>query len=252
MNQQRTDTASVVAGAILAMQLRADMPRIYCRTSTHGPLTQLVTPTTGGLGLKCATCGASSPVTEDLARIALGAAALPAPKNDGLDFGIPVPETSAVSVPVARSEHRFELQSGASIPMSTVLGIIGALFAAGLALQWVPLFVGLLIAAAVGVAITVVLRRRHARRNRGRAAWLPGDHVQVADLFPGTWISTPLAISDNPILAAPEDAAKVRSVNGIPDSPQTGYVELTLSDGRVYTVSGRAPVQTLHVEAGAL
>nr|WP_274704246.1 hypothetical protein [Rhodococcus qingshengii] len=62
----------------------------------------------------------------------------------------------------------------------------------------------------------------------------------------------PLTISDNPMSAAPENAARVRSVNGIPESPQTGYVELTLSDGRVYTVSGRAPVRTLHVEAGAL
>ncbi|WP_141751381.1 hypothetical protein [Rhodococcus sp. 1139] len=247
-----TSPETVIAGAILAMQLRSDMPRTYCRTSTHGPLTQLVTPTSGGLALKCSTCGASSPVTEDQIRIALGAAALPAPKDIGLDFGASVPETSVGSAPLARSEHRFEFQSGASIPLSTVLGIIGALFTAGLALQRMPFFAGLLLAAAVGVTVTAVLRRRHTRRNRGRAAWLPGDHVQVADLFPGTWISTPLSISDNPMSPAPENAARVRSVNGIPDSPQTGYVELTLSDGRVYTVSGRAPVRTLHVEAGAL
>ncbi|WCT06192.1 hypothetical protein [Rhodococcus qingshengii] len=186
-----TSPETVIAGAILAMQLRSDMPRTYCRTSTHGPLTQLVTPTSGGLALKCSTCGASSPVTEDQIRIALGAAALPAPKDIGLDFGIAVPETSVGSAPLARSEQRFEFQSGASIPLSTVLGIIGALFTAGLALQRMPFFVGLLLATAVGVTVTAVLRRRHTRRNRGRAAWLPGDHVQVADLFPGTWISTP-------------------------------------------------------------
>lgn len=246
-----TNTEAVIAGAILAMQLRSDMPRTYCRTATHGPLTQLVTPVGGGLGLKCATCGATSPVTEDQVRIALGATALPAPENSGVDFGIQVPETSG-SVPLARAEHHVELRSGTSTPLSTVVGIIGAIIAAGIAMQWVPLFGSLTIAVAVGVSLTIALRRRHARRNRGRAAWLPGEPVQVGDLFPGTWIATPLAISDGPTATAPEDAARVRSVNGIPDSPQTGYVELTLSDGRIYTVSGRAPVHTIHVEAGAL
>lgn len=239
---------SEIAAAVVAMQLNPDMPTAYCRHTVHGPLSKLDVDASGAPMLVCARCGSGAPLTEEQVRCALGATALPtAPVT--AEFGVPAPNT-ADATPLRRAPLRVETAFG-SIRATTVSALVVAAFVA-LALAprvgsgW-ALLAGLAIAVAVDTGVVRFLRWR----DRGRAAWLPGQDLQIFNLEPGTWIETPLnlrATSSEIAAYAPRCAARVHSVMGLPDSPQTGYLELALTDGRIYTVPGSAPVRTLHVE----
>jgi hypothetical protein len=225
---------------------RTCQPRIA--DTAHGPLSKLEVDASGAPMLVCARCGSGAPLTEEQVRCALGATALPtAPVT--AEFGIPAPTADATAL--RRAPLRVETAFG-SIRATAVFALVVAAFVAlTLAPRVGPgwaLLAGLAIAVAVDTGVVRVVRCR----DRGRAAWLPGQDIRVLDLEPGTWIETPLnlrATSSDMAAYAPRCAARVHSVMGLPDSPQTGYLELALADGRIYTVPGSAPVRTLHVES---
>lgn len=239
---------SEIAAAVVAMQLNPDMPTAYCRYTVHGPLSKLDVDASGAPMLVCARCGSGAPLTEEQVRCALGATALPTSPVTA-EFGIPAPTADAT--PLRRAPLRVETAFG-SIRATAVFALVVAAFAALTLAPRVGFGWALLAALAIAAAVDTGVVRFFRRRDRGRAAWLPGQDMRVLDLQPGTWIETPLnlrATSSEMAAYAPRCAARVHSVTGLPDSPQTGYVELALADGRVYTVPGSAPVRTLHVES---
>lgn len=240
---------SEIAAAVVAMQLNPDMPTAYCRHTVHGPLSKLDVDASGAPMLVCARCGSGAPLTEEQVRCALGATALPtAPVT--AEFGIPAPNT-ADATPLRRAPLRVETAFG-SIRATAVFALVVAAFAALTLAPRVGFGWALLSALAIAAAVDTGVVRFFRRRDRGRAAWLPGQDMRVLDLEPGTWIETPLnlrATSSEMAAYAPRCASRIHSVTGLPDSPQTGYVELALADGHVYTVPGSAPVRTLHVES---
>ncbi|RMB69773.1 hypothetical protein AYK61_26875 [Rhodococcus sp. SBT000017] len=239
---------SEIAAAVVAMQLNPDMPTAYCRHAAHGPLSKLEVDASGAPMLVCARCGSGAPLTEEQVRCALGATALPTTPVTA-EFGIPAP-TTADAVPLRRAPLQVETAFGA-VRAQTVFALVVAALAA---LTWstkIGAGWALVVFVASAIAFDSVIARLSRRRERDRAAWLPGQDMRVVDLQPGTWIETPLnlrATSAEMAAYAPRCAARVQSLMGLPDSPQTGYLELTLADGRVYTVPGSAPVRTLHVE----
>ncbi|QII03850.1 hypothetical protein BH92_27725 (plasmid) [Rhodococcoides fascians A21d2] len=240
---------SEIAAAVVAMQLNPDMPTAYCRHTVHGPLSKLDVDASGAPMLVCARCGSGAPLTEEQVRCALGANALPTSPVSA-EFGIPAPNT-ADATPLRRAPLRVETAFG-SIRSTAVFALVVAAFAALTLAPRVGFGWALLAALAIAAAVDNGVVRIFRRRDRGRAAWLPGQDMRVLDLEPGTWIETPLnlrATSSEMAAYAPRCAARIHSVTGLPDSPQTGYVELALADGRVYTVPGSAPVRTLHVES---
>lgn len=240
---------SEIAAAVVAMQLNPDMPTAYCRHTVHGPLSKLDVDASGAPMLVCARCGSGAPLTEEQVRCALGANALPTSPVSA-EFGIPAPNT-ADATPLRRAPLRVETAFG-SIRATAVFALVVAAFAALTLAPRVGFSWALLAALAIAAAVDNGVVRIFRRRDRGRAAWLPGQDMRVLDLEPGTWIETPLnlrATSSEMAAYAPRCAARIHSVTGLPDSPQTGYVELALADGRVYTVPGSAPVRTLHVES---
>nr|WP_287451893.1 hypothetical protein [Rhodococcus sp. (in: high G+C Gram-positive bacteria)] len=239
---------SEIAAAVVAMQLNPDMPTAYCRHAAHGPLSKLDVDASGAPMLVCARCGSGAPLTEEQVRCALGATALPtAPVT--AEFGVPAPST-ADATPLRRAPLRVETAFG-SIRATAVFALVIAALAALTLAPRIGSGWALLAALVIAAAVDTVGVRFFRWRDRGRAAWLPGQDLRVLDLEPGTWIETPLnlrATSSEMAAYAPRCAARVHSVAGLPDSPQTGYVELALADGRVYTVPGAAPVRTLHIE----
>lgn len=238
---------SEIAAAVVAMQLNPDMPTAYCRHTAHGPLSKLEVDASGAPMLVCARCGSGAPLTEEQVRCALGATALPT-ASVAAEFGIPGPGGDAT--PLRRAPLRVETAFGA-VRAQTVFALVVAALAA---LTWstkIGAGWALVVFVASAIAFDSVIARLARRRERDRAAWLPGQDMRVVDLQPGTWIETPLnlrATSSDMTAYAPRCAARVQSLMGLPDSPQTGYLELALADGRVYTVPGSAPVRTLHVE----
>jgi hypothetical protein len=238
---------SEIAAAVVAMQLNPDMPTAYCRHTAHGPLSKLEVDASGAPMLVCARCGSGAPLTEEQVRCALGATALPT-ASVAAEFGIPGPGADAT--PLRRAPLRVETAFGSIRATAVFALVVGAFVALTLAPHVGPGW-ALLAGLAIAVAVDTVVVRFFRRRDRGRAAWLPGQDMQIFNLEPGTWIETPLnlrATSSDVAAYAPRCASRVHSVMGLPDSPQTGYLELALTDGRVYTVPGSAPVRTLHVE----
>lgn len=240
---------SEIAAAVVAMQLNPDMPTAYCRHTAHGPLSKLEVDASGAPILVCAQCGSGAPLTEEQVRCALGATALPSAPVTA-EFGIPATTTADMAT-LHRAPLRVETAFG-SIRASVMLALIIAALVALTLTPRIGAEWALLSALAIAVAVDTGVVRFLRWRNRGRASWLPGQDLQVFDLEPGTWIETPLnlrATSSDMTAYAPRCATRVHSVMGLPDSPQTGYLELALADGRVYTVPGSAPVRTLHVES---
>lgn len=239
---------SVIAAAVVAMQLNPDMPTVYCRHTVHGPLSKLDVDAFGAPLLVCSQCGAGAPLTEEQVRLALGSAALPSSPVTA-EFGTPLPTAADVTA-LRRAPLRVETAFG-SIRVSAIFSLVVAAVIALTLAQRIGTGWAVLAVVAVAFAVDTALVRLFRRRNQGRAAWLPGQDLRVFDLQPGTWIETPLnlrATSADTAAYAPTRAARVHSITGLPNSPQTGYLELALGDGRIYTVSGWAPVRTLHVE----
>jgi hypothetical protein len=239
---------SMIAGAVVAMQLNPDMPTIYCRRVEHGPLSKVDVAADGAPLLVCAQCGSVSVLTEEQVSQALGAKALPTSPVTA-EFGTPV-STNDDAVDLRRAPLRIETAFG-SLRATLVFALLVAA-CTGFAMSS-PLGGGWAIALAVATAFVVdaAIGAVVRRRNRSRAPWLSGQNLQVIDLQPGTWIETPLnlhAAATDPVAYFPIRAARVQALSGLPESPQTGYLGLTLSDGRSYTVAGTAPIRTLHVE----
>lgn len=243
-----TGNQSMITGAVVAMQLNPDMPTVYCRRVEHGPLSKVGIAPDGAPLLVCAHCGSIATLSEEQVRQALGAKALPASPVTA-EFGTPV-STTDNAVELRRAPLRIETAFGSLRATLVAALLIGA--CAGFALAS-PLGSSWAVVAAVAIAVVVdaAIGAVVRRRGRGRAPWLPGQDLHVIDLQPGTWIETPLnlrAAATDPVAYSPVRAARVHALSGLPESPQTGYVGLMLSDGRSYTVAGTAPIRTLHVE----
>lgn len=239
--------SSHVLAAVAEMQRNPSMPTVFCRFTEHGPLTGVGSDASGTPLLRCVRCGATDSVTEDQVRLALGAAALPPAEPTGV-FGAPITATEPVLL--QRAPLRIDTAFG-SVRVVTAFALLVAVLAALRLASMIGAGWALIVATMLAVALDVAGSRLSRYRNRGRAAWLPGHDMTVIDLNPGTWIETPLNLRATTTTAGvytPRRAAQVRSITGLPDSPQTGYLALTLSDGRRYTVAGAAPIRTLHLD----